>query len=137
MLFMADATIMYTDIQNFCALNQIAQYSNDNKTKYRHLLVNAMLRALFLIMKNNTFRFGDSHWQWFKSTATGTPTTPTYDTVFYSVFELLLLEIFGNNFLLYRRFIDNILDLWKRYDEECDAAQLRYFQETMQEQYGL
>ena len=51
MLLTADATIMYTNIQTRHALNQIAQYFNDNKTRYRNLPVNAMLRDLHLIIE--------------------------------------------------------------------------------------
>ena len=54
MLLTADATSMYTNIQNRPALNQIAQYFKGNKTKYQHLPVDAMLRDLRLIMKNKS-----------------------------------------------------------------------------------
>ena len=86
-LLMADTTIMYTNIQNHPALNQISQYFNVNKTKYQHLPVDNMLRSLCLMMKNNIFYFGDSHWLQLKHIAMGTPPAPTYPTVFYSVFE--------------------------------------------------
>ena len=55
MLLIADATIMYKNIQTRPALNQISQYLNVNKTKYLHLPVDAMLRAPFLIMKNSIY----------------------------------------------------------------------------------
>ena len=67
----------------------------------------------------------------------GAPPAPTYATVFYGVFELFIFGIFWNNLLLYRRFIDNVLTLCKRYDEERDAADLRDLQETMQKWYVL
>ena len=61
----------------------------------------------------------------------GKSPAPTYATVFYGVFELLLLERFGNNLLLYRQFIYNVMVLWKKNDEERDTAELWAFQETM------
>ena len=122
MLLTADAMSMYTKIKNRPALKQIDKYFNGNKTKYRHLPVNDMPRALSLIMKNKIFRFGHIHSIQLKGTSMGTPPAPTYAAVFYGVFELFLLEIFGNNLLLYRRFIDDVLDLWKRYDEEKNVA---------------
>ena len=70
-------------------------------TKYLHLPVDGMLRDICLIMKKNIFLFGDIHWLQIKVTAMVTPSAPAYATVSYSVFELLLLQIFGNNLLLY------------------------------------
>ena len=95
-----------------------------------------MIRALWLIMKNNIFRFGDSHWLKIKGTAMVTPPVQTYATVFYGVFGLLLIERFGKNLFLYRRLIDDVLALRKRYDEKRDSAELRAFQETIQDWYG-
>ena len=56
------------------------------------------------------------------------PPATTHATVFYCVFELFLKKIFGNNLLLYIRFIYDILDLWRRYDEERDSEELWEFQ---------
>ena len=56
-LLTVDATSVYTNIQTRPALNQIPQYFNGNKTKYRHLPVNTMLRDLRLIMKTHHFPF--------------------------------------------------------------------------------
>ena len=105
--------------------------------KNQNLPVDTMLRALWLIKKNNIFCFDYIHWIQLKVRDTGTPPAPKYATVFYGVFELFLLRRFGNNLLLYRRFIDNVLVLWKKYDEKLDTAELWAFQETMQEWYGL
>ena len=65
------------------------------------------------------------------------PPAPTYATVFYGVFAFFLLKIFGNNLLLYRLFIDDELVLWKRYNEECDASDLRALKKKIQEWYGM
>ena len=86
-LLMADTTIMYSKIDNSPALNQLSQYFNVHKTKYLHLPVDTVLRSLCLMMKNNIFYFGDSHWLQLKHIVMGTPPAPTYPTVFYSVFE--------------------------------------------------
>ena len=67
----------------------------------------------------------------------GTPPAPTYATVFCGAFGLFLIKIFRNNLLLYRRFMDDVLSLWKIFDEERNTAELRDFQESMQEWYEL
>ena len=95
-----------------------------------------MLWSLFLIMKM-FLGLGNSHWLKLKGTAIGTPPAPTYATVFYDVFEFFLPKIFGNNLLLYRLFIDDELVLWKRYNEECDASDLRALKKKIQEWYGM
>ena len=91
-----------------------------------------MLRALHLITKNNIFLFSDSYWLQLKETVMGKPPATIYGTFFYGVFKLFLLERFGNNLLLYRRFIDYVMVLCKKYDEEHDAEYLRAFQEIVQ-----
>ena len=62
----------------------------------------------------------------------GKPPAPTYATFLYGVFEFFLIKRFGNNLLLYRQIIDDLLALWRRYDKERGAAYLRAFQETIQ-----
>ena len=91
-----------------------------------------MLWDLHLMTKNNILRLGNSHWIQLKGTDTGTSPAPTYAKVFYVVFELYLLEIFGKKLLLYRLLIDDVLDLWKRYDGEHNAEEMRALNETIQ-----
>ena len=82
----ADSTIMYTDIQTCPTLNQIAQYFNGNKTKYRYLPVEAIMMALHLMTKKHIFYFRNRDWIQTISTAIRTPPSPEYDTVSYGVF---------------------------------------------------
>ena len=98
------------------------------KEKKRHPPVDAMLRALRLITKNNILRLGDSHWIQLKGTAIGTPPAPTYNKFFYGVFELFPIEIFGNNLLLHRQLLEDVMAIWKRYDKEHNAVELWDFQ---------
>ena len=84
------------------------------------------------LMIENVLRLGNSHWIQLKDTDTGTSPAPTYATVFYVVFELYLLEIFGKKLLLYRLLIDDVLDLWNRYDGEHNAEEMRALNETIQ-----
>ena len=71
-----------------------------------------MLRALRLITKNKILRLGDSHWIQLKGTAIGTPPAPTYNKFFYGVFELLPIEIFGDNLLLHRQLLEDVMAIW-------------------------
>ena len=66
-----------------------------------------------------------------------TPPAPTYATFFYGVFEIFLLERFGNNLLLYIILYKNVIAICRRYDEERGAEELWTFQETIQEWYEL
>ena len=56
-----------------------------------------------------------------------TPSEPTNATFFYGVFELFFIEIFGNNLLLYIILYKNVIDIWRRYDEERGAEELWTF----------
>ena len=91
-----------------------------------------MLWDLHLMTKNNILRLGNSHWIQLKGTDTGTSPASTYAKVFYVVFELYLLEIFGKKLLLHIRKIEYVLALWKRYDGEHNAEEMRDLNETIQ-----
>ena len=115
-IFTADAVSMYTNIDTKTALRVITNYLLQNEELVTTLLfglpIMAVTEALQLIMTNNVFRFGDTHWLQLSGTAMGTPPAPPYATLFFAIHEEAILEEFKDNLLLYRRFIDDVFGVW-------------------------
>jgi hypothetical protein len=111
-IFTADAISMYTNINTTHALRVISTYLRQNKARFPEIPVEALIEALRLIMRNNVFRFGDTHWLQISGTAMGTPPAPPYATLYFAIHEEILLEEFKDNLLFYRRYIDDVFGVW-------------------------
>jgi len=113
-IFTADAVSMYTNIDTDHALQTIGTYLRQKK----HLLppcilVEALLSALDIVMRNNIFRFGDTFWKQLTGTAMGTPPATMYATLYYAIHEMnSLCPRFESSLCLYKRYIDDIFGLW-------------------------
>jgi hypothetical protein len=136
-IFTADAVSMYTNIHTETALQAICTYLHRNEdmvTELLHIPVNALMEALRLIMTNNIFRFGDTHWLQLSGTAMGTPPAPPYATLFFAIYEDIILAEFAENLVLYRRFIDDVFGVWIQ--TPGDDIQFRSFTTRMND-FGL
>jgi hypothetical protein len=109
-IFTADAVSMYTNIHTETALRVITEYLNNNKDTVSELLFDlpaqALTEALRLIMTNNVFRFGNTHWLQLSGPAMGTPPAPPYATLVFAIHKETILDEFADNLVLYCRFID-------------------------------
>ena len=130
-LFTADAVSMYTNINTNKAITIISKYLRDNEHLFMDIPINALIEALSLTMKNNIFRFGDTTWLQLTGTAMGTPPAPAYATLYYAIHEDNILREFGSNLSLYRRFIDDIIGLWKVTDPSTDETTWQHFQSRL------
>jgi hypothetical protein len=90
-------------------------------------------------MTNNVFTFGDTIWkQTSNSTAImGTPPAPPYATIYYTIHEATLTEEFGDNLLIYKCFIDDIIGIWTVMDPATDSINFNAFKTQMKDYYGL
>jgi hypothetical protein len=114
LLFSADTVSMYTNIDTNTGIHSIDRLIVTNQNQ---LPVNfpkeLLLRVLQLIMDNNIFSFGDSHWLQHSGAAMGTPAACTYATISYRNFEnSTILTTFAPNLLYYKRYIDDIFGIW-------------------------
>lgn len=106
-----DATALYTSIPNKEGRLAIAYWLN----KFNHPFKEEILDGLRIIMEYNWFSFGDTYWRQTSGTAMGTPCAPSYANLFLAYYEeTVLLPMFKNNFLLYKRLIDDVLIIWQR-----------------------
>ena len=63
-------------------------------------------------MKNNVFVFGDTFWYQKIGTAMRTPPIPTYANLFFAIHKDRILPKYSANFLIYKRYIDDIFGIW-------------------------
>ena len=109
-LFTSDATAMYDNIDTTHAIREISRYIR-RLPEFAHLPLNAIIAALGLIMHNNMFFFGDTHWLQRKGAAMGAPPATSVATIYYAIHEEYLIERFGHCFLFLKRYIDDMLCL--------------------------
>jgi hypothetical protein len=128
---------MYTNIPTSRALREIAHYLHTTGHRYCDVHIKAIIAALHLVMTNNIFTFGDTCWKQTSGTAMGTPPAPPYATLYYAIHEEKLLEEYGDNLLLYKRFIDDVLGIWVVTDPATDTARWNSFQASMNDYHGL
>ena len=139
-LFTADAISMYTNIPTDFALKTISSFLRRNRRRFPGLPLEATIAGLTIIMRNNYFTFGDTIWKQKKGTAMGTPPAPPYATIFYGIWEEVLLSSprFADNIVMYTRYIDDVFGIWRITDFADNYQQWSRFKRRMnRRQFGL
>jgi hypothetical protein len=119
-LFTADAVSMYTNIDTEHAMrvfrHWFTKFSEEIPTNFP---VELFLAVLEIIMTQNVFEFDDTHWLQIAGTAMGTSCACMFATLYYALHERLsLLPHYHSQLLYFKRFIDDILGIWKGNDEQ-------------------
>ena len=116
-LFTSDATSMYSNIDPEEALPILEEYLKlfgkelDGKCRQQ---IELLIKLTRLIMENNVFKFGSTWWRQKVGTAMGTSCACIYATVFFTYFErTILIPKYKNNFIMFKRKIDDIFAIWK------------------------
>jgi len=109
-----DAKSMYTNIDTDHAIHTLKswfqKYHNELPLNFPTEMI---LKCLNIVMKNNIFQFGDTHWKQNTGTAMGTSCACMYATIYYAYHERNhLLKKYKNNIIYYRRYIDDIFVIW-------------------------
>lgn len=122
-LFTADATSMYTNIDTTHALAIIGDYIDEHEDEFPNLEPEPLKKALDLVMRNLICVFGDLYFRQKKGTAMGTPPAPPWATIYYGLHEKKILGNYSDVIDYYRRFIDDIFGIWLTDpDPEIDAT---------------
>ena len=114
LLFIADATSMYTNMHTGHAILVITEWLRS----LQHRLptgfpLDAIIEAMTLVMTNNIFEWGDMYFLQLLGTAMGTSSACMWATIYFAVHENnTLLVNFNNHLLIYKRFIDDIFGIW-------------------------
>jgi len=114
LLFSADATSMYTNIDTKTGVDAIRDFITIN---IRHLPqdfpTELFLQILKIVMDSNIFTFAGTYWLQLSGTAMGTPAACAYATISYGHHEnTKILPTFKSQLLYYRRYIDDIFGVW-------------------------
>ena len=113
-IFTCDAISMYTNIDVDHSILIIKTWLQT----FQHELPpnfpsSFLVTAITVIMKNNVFSFGDTHWLQRTGTAMGTPCACMLATIYFSFHERTsILPKYSDNILFYRRFINDVICLW-------------------------
>jgi hypothetical protein len=88
LLFSADATSMYTNINSKTGFTAIKDFIENYKNQIPdNFPISLFLEVLELVMNNNIFTFSDTYWLQQTGTAMGTPVACAYATVTFGQFE--------------------------------------------------
>lgn len=96
-----------------------------------------LTKLFFLVLTRHTVQYTDHEgktlvFHQLKGTATGTALAPAYANLALSALETNIITDFKENIILFRRFIDDILLIWKG-----SLETLKKFQTSLQEIYKL
>jgi hypothetical protein len=103
---------MYTNIDTNHALSEIQQFLNTTEfAQQAGISTNAVLKALQIVMRNNIFKFNDTNWLQLSGTAMGTPSAPSYATMYYAIHELKIIKLYPKQ-NYYGRYLDDGHGIW-------------------------
>ena len=137
-IFTADAVSMYTNIPTTIALATLADYLRANEDEF-DIPVEATIEAIFLVMRNNVFTFGDMVFKQLTGTAMGTPPACALAVIYMAINgETNFMAAFSNNLVYWRRFIDDGFGIWICHpDPQVDAAIFSQFKQALNSAPGL
>ena len=105
---------MYTNINTDHAIFVISSWIDSHSSSLPpDFPVNAVKDAMRLVMKNNIFEWGDTHFLQLLGTAMGTSAACMWATVYYGVHETAtLIPGHSTSLILYVRYINDIFGIW-------------------------
>jgi hypothetical protein len=132
LLFAADATSMYTNIDIDVGLSAVRNFLQYNKAQIsQDFPTELFLQILQLVMQNNIFSFANTYWLQLTGTAMGTPVACAYATVTFGQYEnSFILQKYRRQLLYYRRYIDDIIGIWLP-DTNNDSYTWQCFKEDL------
>lgn len=107
-----DIVQLYTSIPTVYIHDIVAHYINDNPLK------NMILKGIDLLLDINYFTFGNDCWRQKHGLAMGQSSSPILAILYVAYFERLVIPKFNKHILFYKRYIDDILIIWKEMHEE-------------------
>jgi len=136
-LFTGDVVAMYPSIDLEDAFDRIRTFLHTSSL-CTDVAAAPIMEALRIVMKRNCIRFGDTYWQQVNGTAMGAPPAPSFATLYYGIFELDLLNRFGDRLSFLCRYIDDQFGIWIHHpDPIIDRQQWEAFKQCQQNYCSL
>ena len=122
-LVTADVSSLYTSIPHDEGINAILTALNTHRHNLPPHTPNNTIIKQFLqfILKGNYFDFLNKHYKQIQGTAMGTKMAPPYANIFMHEIEKQLTNTHTEQLLLWIRYIDDILFIWKGTQPTLDA----------------
>jgi hypothetical protein len=132
LLFAADTTSMYTNIEIDIGMSAVRSFLEYNKTRIlQDYPTEFFLQILHLVMQNNIFSFSNTFWLQLTETAMGTPAACAYAMITFGHYEnSFILQKYRHQLLYYKQCTDNIVGIWLP-DGENDSAIWENFKEDL------
>jgi hypothetical protein len=131
-LFTFDVDAMYTSIPCEEALQAVRWFLR----REDHHLYGPIISGLQIVLENTFFTFGESCWRQLRGLAMGTPVAPIVAILYLGYYEEnYLLPTFRPSLSFYRRYLDDVLIIWRPSLTGDDA--LTSFQLALQSVPGL
>lgn len=114
LLLTADAISMYTNIHTDHGITTVEKYIHKHRDKLEpDFPTTLLIRLLTIVMKLNTFTFGESFYLQKQGTAMGTTCAVKYATIYCALHEEdTIIPKYKDNLFFFRRYIDDIFCIW-------------------------
>jgi hypothetical protein len=124
LLFTADATSMYTNIDTTTGISAIRNFIEANLHSLpQNFPTDLFLDILTIVMENNIFTFAGTCWLQLAGTVMGTPVACSYATVSFGNHEnAAILPSFEPHLVYYKRYIDDVFGIWANTNRNSSQA---------------
>ena len=135
-IFTYDAIKMYPSIETEACLERLAAYLRrpETQVKFTHYHPDALIEALWLVMRNNRFKFGDVLVKQIKGIAMGMSPAPPISNLYVAIHEEEeVLQYLACKWLLFlKRFIDDGIGIWLHHPDPAeDERRWKEFQNVV------
>ena len=139
-LFKYDAVAMYVNVNTDACLDELSKYLRcpETRKKFPHYDPDMLLEAIEIVMRNNIMSFGDCFFLQLCGVAMGISPAPPIASIFYAIYENVMLPKWKHCLFFVRRFIDDGFGIWIHNDDAAtDEANWVEFQEELNAFHGL
>lgn len=139
-LFKYDAVAMYVNANTDACLDELSTYLRcpETRRKFPHYEPEMLLEAIEIVMRNNIMSFGDCFFLQLSGVAMGISPAPSIASIFYAIYENIMLPKWKHCLHFVRRFIDDGFGIWIHDDDpSIDEANWTQFQAELNAFHGL